>query len=261
MVSYAPDQGSVGPHTDQYDVFLIQGQGKRRWKIITRDDYPSELLSEPSLAILKDFEADEEYLLEAGDMIYLPPNMPHYGTAEGECFTFSVGFRAPDSTDLIQNWVDSTFTETERYSDTGRTLQTNSGEISQEDIQKLSQLMLSKIQDEQGGLSVFLGKHLTQSKGDTPPDSDTLASLSFNPKEEYQRESWLRFAFIEDKNAIHLFADGHHVELGSENKEAVIELCENYFYGEETLKALATNKEFKALFTLLIREGGISLVN
>lgn len=258
MVSYAPDQGSVGPHTDQYDVFLIQGQGKRRWKIITDDNYPTQLINGPTLAILKEFEADEEYLLEAGDMIYLPPNMPHYGIAEGECFTFSVGFRAPDSTDLIQNWVDTTFTETERYSDAGRTLQASSGEISQNDIQKLSQLMLSKIQEQQGDLSIFLGKHLTQSKGDAPVDDDSLASLSFNPKEEYQRESWLRIAFIEEKDSIHLFADGHHAKLGLDDKDTIKELCENYFYGEGTLQTLAKNKEFKALFTLLIREGGIS---
>ncbi len=257
MVSYASDQGSVGPHTDQYDVFLIQGQGKRRWKIITRDDYPPDLLNGPSLAILKNFKADEEYLLEAGDMIYLPPNMPHYGIAEGECFTFSVGFRAPDSTELIQSWVDSAFTETERYGDASRTLQSNSAEISQHDIQKLSQLMLSKIQDEEAGLSIFIGKHLTLSKGDTPIDEDLLASLSFNPREEYQRESWLRFAFIEDSEHIHLFADGHHVALALESKEAVKELCENYYYGEDTLETLAKNKNFKALFTLLIREGGI----
>jgi 50S ribosomal protein L16 3-hydroxylase len=259
MVSYAPDQGSVGPHTDQYDVFLIQGQGTRRWKIITRDDYPSELLNGPSLAILKNFEADEEYLLEAGDMIYLPPHMPHYGVAEGDCFTFSVGFRAPDSTDLIQNWVDSTFTETERYSDAGRKLQSSSAEISQDDIQKLSQLMLSKIQQEQVDLNIFLGKHLTQSKGEAPIDEDLIASLSFNPKEEYQRESWLRFAFIEDDKNIHFFADGHHVAFTLENREPIIELCENYFYGEDTLTSLAINKDFKALFTLLIREGGITL--
>jgi len=258
MVSYASDQGSVGPHTDQYDVFLIQGLGKRRWKIITRDDYPTELLSGPSLAILKAFEADEEYLLEAGDMIYLPPNMPHYGVAEGECFTFSVGFRAPDSTDLIQNWVDSSFTETERYSDADRKLQANSGEISHNDIQKLSQLMLSKIQDEKGGLSIFLGKHLTHSKGEAPIDEDLSASLSFNPKEEYQRESWLRLAFIEENNKVHFFADGHHAELTLDKKEAVKELCENYFYGEGSLESLASDKEFKTLFTLLIREGGIS---
>ena len=261
MVSYAPDHGSVGPHTDQYDVFLIQGQGKRRWKIITNKDFPPQLINGPSLAILKEFEADEEYLLETGDMIYLPPHMPHYGVAEGECFTFSVGFRAPDSTDLIQNWVDSTFTETERYADAGRKLQANPGEISQDDIQKLSQLMLSKIQDEKGRLSVFLGKYLTQSKGDIPDDTNPLVSLSFNPKEEYQRESWLRFAYIEEKKTLHFFADGHHVEISPDKKEALQELCENFLYSEGTLQSLAEDKAFKDLFTLLIREGGISLIS
>lgn len=259
MVSYAPDQGSVGPHTDQYDVFLIQGQGKRRWKIITQYNYPTELLSEPSLAILKEFEADEEYLLEAGDMIYLPPNMPHYGIAEGECFTFSVGFRAPDSSELIQSWVDSTFTDTERYSDSGRSLQTSSGEISQDDIQKLSQLMLSNIQEKQETLSVFLGKHLTQSKGDAPPNEDLSATISFKPKSEYERESWLRMAYIKEKNTVHFFADGHHIELASDKVNAVKELCENYYYTEGILASLMGERDFEQLFSLLINEGGIKL--
>ena len=97
MVSYAADQGSVGPHVDAYDVFLIQGEGKRRWQVVTDPYYPSELLEDSQLAILKNFKHDEEWLLDTGDMLYLPPNVPHHGVAIGECMTFSVGFRAPDT--------------------------------------------------------------------------------------------------------------------------------------------------------------------
>ncbi len=257
MVSYAADKGSVGPHTDAYDVFLIQGAGKRRWQVITRENYPKELLDGPSLAILKNFEADEEWLLKTGDMLYLPPNVPHYGIAEGECFTFSVGFRAPQSSVLIQNWVDSSFTETRRFSDIGRKLQASSGEISKDDIDKLSDLMLSTIKEKQGSLSLFLGKYLTESKGEIPNNKDTHASPSFNPKMEYERESWLRFAYITDDETIHFFADGKHLELPLEKKKDIQELCENYYYNAETLDSLAQDKGFNSLFTLLIREGGI----
>ena len=258
MVSYAADQGSVGPHTDEYDVFLIQGAGKRRWKIITCDDYPKELLNNTPLAILKNFDADEEWLLEPGDMLYLPPNIPHYGIAEGECFTFSVGFRAPQSSDLIQSWADSCFTDTSRFSDIGRKLQSCSGEISKGDIDKLSDLMLSTIKEKQGGLSLFLGKYLTESKGEIPNNEDTHASLSFKPKMEYERESWLRFAYITDDETVHFFADGKHLELALESKKDIQELCENYYYSAGTLDSLTEDKAFKSLFTLLIREGGIT---
>ena len=87
-----PDQGSAGPHVDAYDVFLIQGEGKRRWQVVTDPNHPRQFLQDSQLAILKKFKHDEEWLLDPGDMLYLPPNMPHHGVAEGECMTFSVGF-------------------------------------------------------------------------------------------------------------------------------------------------------------------------
>ena len=137
MVSYAEDQGSVGPHTDDYDVFLIQGEGKRRWKVITRDNYLKELIPDLPIALLKEFDEDEEWVLEAGDMLYLPPNMPHYGIAEGPCFTFSVGFQAPRTVDLVQSWLES-FTRNERFSkrftDSDRKMQDNPGEITAAEV-------------------------------------------------------------------------------------------------------------------------------
>jgi 50S ribosomal protein L16 3-hydroxylase len=100
MVSYASDGGGVGPHFDSYDVFLIQVQGRRRWRIgrgrdlALRDDVP--------LKILAHFEPEEEWLLEPGDMLYLPPRWAHDGVAEGECMTCSVGFRAPAAAELAR---------------------------------------------------------------------------------------------------------------------------------------------------------------
>ena len=257
MVSYAADQGSVGPHTDEYDVFLIQGEGKRRWQVITRENYPKDLLTGSSLAILKNFEADEEWLLEKGDMLYLPPNIPHYGIAEGECFTFSVGFRTPESTDLIQNWFDTSFADSKRFSDIGRKLQASSGEIHKQDIDKLTDLILSTIQHKQGGLSLFLGKYLTESKGHIPNREDIHASPSFNPKIDYERETWLRFAYILDEEKLHFFADGKHIELTLDKMKDIQELCENFYYSSGTLDSLAKDKSFKTLFTVLIREGGL----
>ncbi len=261
MVSYAEDQGSVGPHTDDYDVFLIQGEGKRRWKVITREDYPKALIPDLPIALLKEFDEDEDWLLEAGDMLYLPPNMPHYGVAEGPCFTFSVGFQAPRTVDLIQNWLE-TFSKNAafntRFTDKDRTLQSNSGEITKNDLKTLSNMMLNAIKEQQSGLNIFLGKQLTETRGDVSPIDDNLSSFELDDQADYERESWLRLAYIEENDSIHFFADGNHLALPLDKKTAIQELCENYYFTAESLKPLMASDEFREFFKALIQEGGIS---
>ena len=261
MVSYAEDQGTVGPHTDDYDVFLIQGEGKRRWKVITRDDYPKELIPDLPIALLKEFDADEEWVLEPGDMLYLPPNMPHYGIAEGACFTFSVGFQAPRTVDLIQNWLE-TFTRNEqfakRFTDQNRQVQNNPGEITQTDLKTLSTLILDSIDQQKNGLNIFLGKYLTESKGEIPPENHEIIP-GYHDKQDYERESWLRLAYIENNEtrSLDFFADGHHITLPKERLKDLQELCENYYFSSESLTTLMQYPNFRELFEKMIQEGGI----
>lgn len=94
MISFATDGGGVGPHVDSYDVFLLQAQGRRRWRIGKQKDMRS--VPDVPLKILAQFHPQEEYLLEPGDMLYLPPGWAHDGVAQGECMTYSIGFRAPE---------------------------------------------------------------------------------------------------------------------------------------------------------------------
>lgn len=103
MISYATDGGGVGPHLDSYDVFLLQAHGKRRWRIGPQRD--TTWLDDVPLRILKHFEAEEEWVLEPGDMLYLPPGYAHDGVAEGECMTYSIGFRAPLEQEMLQNFL------------------------------------------------------------------------------------------------------------------------------------------------------------
>lgn len=98
MISYATDGGGVGPHFDSYDVFLLQALGRRRWRI-GRQKNPTLIEGMP-VKILAHFEPEEEYLLEPGDMLYLPPGWAHDGVAEGECMTYSIGFRSPERAGL-----------------------------------------------------------------------------------------------------------------------------------------------------------------
>ena len=101
MVSYAPVGGSVGPHFDFYDVFLIQAQGQRHWQIGQLCDQQTSILSETSLRILKEFTKTDEWVLNPGDMLYLPPQIAHFGIAENDCLTYSVGFRAPTLAEIL----------------------------------------------------------------------------------------------------------------------------------------------------------------
>jgi 50S ribosomal protein L16 3-hydroxylase len=100
MISFASDGGGVGPHVDSYDVFLLQVEGKRRWRV--RPPAPVSLLPHAPLKILADFEPQQTWLLEPGDMLYLPPGWGHEGTAVGECMTCSIGFRSPSMAELRQ---------------------------------------------------------------------------------------------------------------------------------------------------------------
>lgn len=104
MVSYAVDGGGVGPHYDSYDVFLIQARGRRRWRIARKFD--RRLRNNVPLKMIEAFEAEEEWLLDAGDMLYLPPDYAHEGTAVGECVTLSVGFRAPRAYELALAYLE-----------------------------------------------------------------------------------------------------------------------------------------------------------
>ncbi|HTM21728.1 MAG TPA: cupin domain-containing protein [Kofleriaceae bacterium] len=103
MVSYATPGGSVGPHDDRYDVFLLQGPGRRRWQI----QRGGKRTFEPGAAIkvLANFKPEDEWVLEAGDMLYLPPGVAHWGVAVDECFTYSIGFLAPTHEELVQSFL------------------------------------------------------------------------------------------------------------------------------------------------------------
>lgn len=105
MVSYAPAGGGVGPHFDNYDVFLLQGEGRRRWRVSRQRDL--ELVADAPLRILRRFRPAREWVVDPGDLLYLPPRCAHDGIAmEGGCVTYSIGFRAPGAQELGARFLD-----------------------------------------------------------------------------------------------------------------------------------------------------------
>ena len=132
MVSYAVDGGSVGAHVDNYDVFLLQGLGRRRWRISTDPHAPKETRQDADIKLLRTFEATHEWILEPGDMLYLPPGVPHHGIAIGECMTYSVGMRAPSRAELLIDFAETfaaEWPEDSRYGDADLAPANGAGEI------------------------------------------------------------------------------------------------------------------------------------
>lgn len=167
MISYASNGGGVGPHFDSYDVFLLQAQGRRRWRIGQQKD--QSLRDDVPMKILSHFEPEEEYVLEPGDMLYLPPGWAHDGVAEGECMTYSVGFRVPERTDLAQELLirltdeDDCDTATLLYRDAKQPAVANPAEIP-ETLQAFARKALKRALEQPQALERALGEYLTEPK-------------------------------------------------------------------------------------------------
>lgn len=166
MVSYAADQGSVGPHFDYYDVFLLQGTGQRRWQLGQTCDSASPLRRDTELNLLREFEPGENWLLGPGDILYLPPGQAHWGIAEGgDCITYSIGFRAPSQAEILTEFsqeLASHLTNDQRYRDPGLKPPKNPGAITPETVEHLRQLILEHLTPEH--LALWFGQHMTQPK-------------------------------------------------------------------------------------------------
>ncbi|HEV7489449.1 MAG TPA: cupin domain-containing protein [Rhodanobacteraceae bacterium] len=144
MVSYAVDGGSVGAHVDQYDVFLLQGLGCRRWQISTDAAAPKEFREDADIKLLRTFTPTHEWLLQPGDMLYLPPGVPHHGVAVGECLTYSIGMRAPSFAEMLVDFAETfaeTLPENLRFGDPDLAPATNRGEIDEAAFGRVARAM------------------------------------------------------------------------------------------------------------------------
>jgi len=174
MVSYAIDGGGVGPHFDNYDVFLLQGIGKRRWQIADQQD--RSLVEGAPLRLLRDFRPVHDWVLESGDLLYLPPHWAHNGIAIGECTTYSVGFKSPTAQELAYGFIDWLAERLDlqgMYADPDLKLQENSAEIPPAMIDRVAR-MLKGIRWSRADVAAFLGDYLTEPK----------PSVFFDPPEE-----------------------------------------------------------------------------
>ncbi|MCO7222786.1 cupin domain-containing protein [Pleionea sp. CnH1-48] len=172
MVSYATQGGGVGPHIDQYDVFLIQGQGKRHWRVGEPKASIQEIRPHPDLKQIADFDAIIDVVLEPGDLLYIPPQTAHDGIAIDASMTYSIGFRAPDHnallSQLLLNLMDSEENHQSRYSDKDRQFTPTSAQLDQ-DIVTWCRQALTSMTDTQ--LLTAFGQLVTRPKYEQEPQA------------------------------------------------------------------------------------------
>ncbi len=164
MVSFAVPGGGVGPHVDSYDVFLIQGSGRRRWQISGQSD--RSFVPGLPLRILERFVPEQEWVLEAGDLLYLPPNVAHHGVAETPCLTWSVGFRAPSDGEIVAGFLDYLHERVHpagHYADPGAPPARHAGEVPPRLLAHVSKA-LGRIRWGARDAREFTGRHLSEPK-------------------------------------------------------------------------------------------------
>ena len=164
MISFAPKEGGVGPHFDSYDVFLLQGQGHKRWQVSQQQDH--SLIPDAPLRILQRFKMEQEWILGPGDMLYLPPGYAHYGIALNDSLTYSIGFRAASNQELLIQFLihlQDRVTAEGMYEDADLALQTHPAEISATMINKVASA-INRLTWSKDDIAQFLGSYLTEPK-------------------------------------------------------------------------------------------------
>ncbi len=214
MVSVAAKGGSVGPHFDQYDVFLLQAEGRRRWQIATK--FNPALLANCELNVLEEFVPEMEWELGPGDMLYLPPGIAHHGVALEPCMTWSIGMRAPSQADLLLalgEWLAESHGEGSRYRDTGLKSSPRAGEISANALLGLRRLMADPMKtdiDLAGFLARFLTgyrlAHLPAPADETIDEPQLTAALAAHSR--LLKNPWTRLAWVATSGGARLFAAG-----------------------------------------------------
>ena len=266
MISFATDGGSVGPHYDQYDVFLLQAEGQREWRIGQMCSEQDEFLKETKLRLLAKFEETNRWTLEPGDMLYLPPRLAHYGISQGNCQTYSIGFRAPSQSELMHSLVDqidASSDEDQRYGDPELALQAHSGEINEAALQQVRDFMTQALADPVL-LSDTIGKLMTEAKYPQERDEDDLSSkdsykttdLKYDLQAiDIQRELHSRFAFNKSSNSISFYAGGKVYPITENSLELSQYLTQQRQYNGRQLQTFCEDRDNEKLMLSLWQDG------
>lgn len=227
MISYAAPGGSVGAHVDHYDVFLLQGWGHRRWMIdasvaMGRKAPDLAFRDDVAIKLLRKFTPTHDWVLAPGDMLYLPPLVPHHGVAEDDCLTFSVGMRAPSSAELIADWLDDLIEgadEAVRYHDEDLRVPADPYEIDEAAMRRAIEALNALRMNDPDRLGDWFGRFVTLYRAsgervpptDLPPREQVEAALAHG--QVLERFPWSRLAWRRAHRGATLFCSGQDFHL------------------------------------------------
>ncbi|SFO90745.1 50S ribosomal protein L16 3-hydroxylase [Ectopseudomonas composti] len=267
MISFAAPGGGVGPHFDNYDVFLLQAHGHRRWQVGQMCDSDSPLLPHADLKILAQFEPTDEWVLAPGDMLYLPPCLAHCGTAEDDCMTYSVGFRAPSAAEVLTHFTDflgQFLPDEERYSDADIQPSEDPNQIQRDALERLKALLNEHMSDERL-LMTWFGQFMTE-----PKYPELVAGI------EIEEEGFLgaledgailirnpsaRMAWSEVGEDLVLFASGQSRLVSARLCQLLKLVCSADALHVENLGAWLADDEGRILLLELVKQGSLGFAD
>lgn len=260
MVSFSCENGGVGPHVDQYDVFIIQGAGKRRWRVGHRQPVQEQQPTDDLCLVNNDFSVliDEE--LESGDILYIPAGCPHDGIALEPSLNYSVGFRAPSQAELLWQLGDSAMANdvlSKRYTDPDNTTPASSYEITEQQLEAVKSLLRDALSSDDS--SDLIARLLSQSKRslvepDLPVTAEQIPAMLKHPQATIERAPGARLLRL-GKGQFYLNAEKLNVSTDSQQAaEALAELQGSQ--EASTLKECFSNKASQTLLADVINLGG-----
>ncbi|MEH6529967.1 MAG: cupin domain-containing protein [Photobacterium frigidiphilum] len=262
MISYSTPGGGVGPHIDQYDVFITQGSGKRHWRVGPKKDDYEEEFRHPELRQIKGFEPIIDEVMEPGDILYIPPGFPHDGYAIETSMSFSVGFRSPKKQELLSSFADFIISNDigdVHYHNPSIPARQNSGAILAAECNDLEAMMRSLL-DHPDLMKQWMGEHLSHNRHELdiissePPWQKNETYQFLEDGEEFKRLGGLR-AFYHPEQPNVLYINGDKFELPEECSEAAKCLCDEEQVSLPLLGEQLDHPAFLAMLTQLINMG------
>ncbi|MCQ8876866.1 cupin domain-containing protein [Pseudoalteromonas shioyasakiensis] len=264
MISFSTPGGGVGPHLDQYDVFIIQGEGKRHWRVGMPDSNLKQFAQNNSLLQVEQFPGVIDCILEPGDILYIPPGCPHEGYAVENALNYSVGFRAPNQQDLLSSFADhiiDTEAGNARYSDQQLALRASKGELIQAEADQVKQLIQSLL-DNDTLFKTWLGTTVSQPKHEMdlmPPEQAyspaDVEQLMHDTDTLFERLGGTRAVYQVFENEIILSVNGQNYNLPLDDLSAVKCLTDQIHVTGDELNSSKNSLFFIQTFTTLLNEG------
>ncbi|TCL03614.1 MULTISPECIES: cupin domain-containing protein [Sodalis] len=256
MISFAVPGGGVGPHLDQYDVFIIQGTGRRHWRVGDKGVFKQHC-PHPDLLQIEPFDAIIDEEMEPGDVLYIPPGFPHEGYSLENALNYSVGFRAPSGRELVSGFADYVLAQelgSERYSDPGISLREDPAAVLPEEIDALRAMMTDLVQQPEQ-FNHWFGEFISQSRHEldlAPPEPPYQAGEIYDLLQQgdsLQRLGGLRVL----KVGTEFFVNGE--QIVTTHQAAVAALARDYQVAASQLGDALEDPSFLALLTALINSG------